>query len=197
MARQVFLGIDASLRSMGLCVIPATWNGDFEKVQRCTLGLDAPPNATPRQLIERMIALAQDVRRFAKAHGVTDVCFEDSLTRDAYAIKALAKLTAYIEKELAQALALYACPVNQSTARKYFLGALPPKNRKAITIHAVDELTDRFNFDDEKDAFVTVNCFMAKRQGVFTYWKEPPPKAKRVAKKKASGQLRLEAWGDP
>jgi hypothetical protein len=191
MARQVFMGIDASLRSLGLCVVPFDWNGDFEKVQRCTLGLDAPPNATPRQLIERMIALAQDVRRFAKAHGVTDVCFEDSLTRDAYQIKALAKLTAYIEKELAEHLGLFAVPVNQSSARKYFLGALPSKNRKAITIHAVDELTDRFTFDDEKDAFVTCNLFMSRVQGVFTYWKEPPPKAKRVSKLASTKQLAL------
>ena len=30
MARQVFLGIDASLRSLGLCVVPSEWGGDFD-----------------------------------------------------------------------------------------------------------------------------------------------------------------------
>lgn len=189
MAHQVFLGIDASLRSLGLCAVPSDWGGDFEKVSRKTLGITLSENATAKQRIQGMMALAADVRRFAQALDVTDVCFEDSLPRDAFQVKALAKLLGYIERELAK-VELYAEPVNQSSARAYFLGGLPKGDRKKITLRAVDELTDIFQYGDEKDAFVTVNARMSRFAGVFTYWKEKPAKAKRPSKRKAPPEQR-------
>lgn len=190
MARQVFLGIDASLRSLGLCVVPSEWGGDFEKVSRMTLGIKLAEDATAKERIEGMIALAADVRRFAQSLGVTHACFEDSLPGFAVSGKLLTKLIAYIERELWQ-LGLFAEPVNQSSARSYFLGGLPKGDRKKVTLRAVDELTDVFQYGDEKDAFVTVNRFMAGFPGVFTYAKPKPPKVKR-ARKATSNQTALD-----
>jgi hypothetical protein len=191
MAHQVFLGIDASLRSLGLCVVPSTWGGDFERVSRVTLGIKLADDATAKERIEGMIALAADVRRFAQSLGVTHVCFEDSLPSKAFAVSAklLTKLIGYIERELAK-IGLYAEPVNQSSARSYFLGGLPKGDRKRVTLRAVDELTDVFHYGDEKDAFVTVNRFMAGFPGVFTYSKPKPSKVTR-ARKVPAGQRTL------
>lgn len=193
MARRVFLGVDASLRSLGLCAVPSEWDGDFDLVAFNTLQIKLAEDATAKERILGMIALAADVRRFAEQTGVTDVCYEDSLPRDAFQIKKLSKLLGYIERALAR-IALYAEPVNQSSARSYFLGGLPRADRKKLTLAAVDELTDVFQWPDEKDAFVTVNCFMRGVPGVFTYWKEKPPKAKRARKAAAvQGALALES----
>jgi hypothetical protein len=181
MAHQCFLGIDASLRSLGLCVVPSDWGGDFDRVSSTALGIKLADDATAKDRIEGMIALASDVRRYAKNLGVTHVCFEDSLPSKTFAVSAklLTKLIGYIERELAK-IGLYAEPVNQSSARSYFLGALPKGDRKKVTLRAVDELTDVFHYGDEKDAFVTVNRFMSAFPGVFTYSKPKPVKAKRA-----------------
>lgn len=190
MARQVFLGIDLSLRSLGLCAIPSDWNGDFEKLSRTTLGIDLSKKSTAKERIQGRMALAADVRRYAVALHVTHVCYEDTLPRDAFQIKASATLLGHVERELAK-VELVAEPVNQSTARSYLLGKLPKSDRKKVTLQAVDDLTDVFNTGDEKDAWVTLNCFMARFPGVFTYWKAKPEKPKR-ARKAASAQGSLD-----
>ena len=135
-----------------------------------------------------MIDLARDVRRFGQSVGMTDACFEDSLPRDAYQIKKGSRLLGHIEHELA-AIGIWAVPVNQSSARSYFLGSLPKVDRKKVTLHAVDDLTDMFQTGDEKDAFVTVNCFMKNFPGVLHLPVQKPAKAKRA--RKVAGQLPL------
>jgi hypothetical protein len=171
--REVYLGLDVSLTGLGMVAVPSDWSGDFSKVRRNSLGLELPKNATPRQQIERMAALALDVRIWAVRVGATVVAYEDSLPRDAFSVKPMAKLLGYIEKELAQELHLFAEPVNQSSARKLFLGYLPTKrkggprvDRKKVITSALDALTDVFQFHDEKDAFVAINHRMARDAGV-------------------------------
>jgi len=171
--REVYLGLDVSLTGLGMVAVPSDWAGDFSKVQRNSLGLELPKNATPRQQIERMLALALDVRIWAVRVGATIACYEDSLPRDAFSVKPLAKLLGFIEKELAQECHLFAEPVNQSSARKFFLGYLPTKrkggprvDRKKVVTSALDALTDVFQFHDESDAFIAVNHRMARDPGV-------------------------------
>lgn len=199
MRGEVYLGLDISLTGLGMVAIPADWDGDFEKLDRNSLGIELDKNATPRQQIDRMLALALDVRIWAARKEVTIVCYEDSLPRDAYSVKPLAKLLGYIEKELAQGCGLFAEPVNQSSARKFFLGYLPTKrkggprvDRKKVITSALDGITDIFQWHDEKDAFVCANYRMGQDPGVHVIQLNAPnpnvlikpmkkPRAKRAA----------------
>jgi hypothetical protein len=172
MTREVYLGLDVSLTGLGMVAVPSDWDGEFDNVRHECLGVKLPRNATPRQQIERMLALALDVRIWATRVGATIACYEDSLPGFAVSGKMLTKLLGFIEKELAQECRLFIEPVNQSTARKHFLGYLPTSgaagkvDRKKVVTAALDALTDVFVWDDEKDAFITVNCRMARDPGV-------------------------------
>jgi hypothetical protein len=172
MRDPAYLGIDASKTSLGLCAIPRSWDGDWSRVCRETLGI-AQKNRTEREQIQYMLDLARDVRIFAVRCNVTVAVIEDVPTHDAFSIKPLAELRGFIRSELARECGIYVEPVNQSSARKTFLGYLPtsrkggPKvNRKQVVTAALDALTDVFVWDDEKDAFVTVNHRMARDPGV-------------------------------
>lgn len=172
MREPSYLGIDASKTSLGLCAVPASWDGDWNRIRRETLGV-AKDHRTEREQIDYMLALARDVRLFAIMHAVRVAVIEDVPTHDAFAIKPLAELRGFIRSELARECGIYVEPVNQSSARKHFLGYLPtsrkggPKiNRKQVVTAALDALTDVFVWDDEKDAFITVNHRMARDPGV-------------------------------
>jgi len=171
MREPSYLGIDASKSSLGLCAVPASWDGDWSRIRRETLGLTLE-KPTEREKIEGMLALARDVWLFAIMHNVRWAVIEDVPTQRAFAIKPLAELLGFIRSELARECGLYVEPVNQSSARKSFLGYLPTSkggrevNRKQVVTAALDALTDVFVWDDEKDAFITVNHRMARDAGV-------------------------------
>jgi len=171
MREPYYLGIDASKSSLGLCAVPRSWDGDWSRIECKTLELK--PKKTEREQIDGMLALARDVRIFAIRCGVQIAVIEDVPTHDAFSIKPLAELRGFIRSELARECGIYVEPINQSTARKHFLGYLPtsrkggPKvNRKQVVVAALDALTDVFVWDDEKDAFITVNHRMSRDPGV-------------------------------
>jgi hypothetical protein len=194
-----YLGIDASLTGLGLVCIPAGWDGDFSRVARETLGVTLPKSPSQRDVIRRMLDLSVDVRRFAVMHGATVAVIEDVPTHQAFNLVKLAELRGFIRSELARECGIYVEPVNQSAARKHFLGYLPTRkkdgprvNRKEIVLAALDTLTDVFQFGDEKDAFITVNHRMARDPGVHVIELNAPnpnavvkaakkPRAKRAA----------------
>ena len=171
MREPAYLGIDASKSSLGLCAVPRSWDGDWSRIECATLELK--PQRTEREQIIGMLALARDVRIFAIRCGVQVAVIEDVPTHDAFSIKPLAELRGFIRSELARECGIYVEPVNQSSARKTFLGYLPTSrkggprvNRKQVVVTALDALTDVFQWDDEKDAFITVNHRMARDTGV-------------------------------
>lgn len=198
---EVYLGLDVSTSGLGMVAVPSDWDGDFGRVHRASLGVALPKNATPRQQIERMIALALDVRIWAVRVGATVACYEESLPGYAVSGQMLTKLLGFIEKELAQECGLFAEPVQQSSARKFFLGYLPTKSkltpkvdRKKIMCAALDTLTDIFQFHDEKDAFITVNHRMARDPGVHVIQLHAPnPNAKPVKAKKPRKPAKVAA----
>jgi hypothetical protein len=196
MREPSYMGIDASKSSLGLCAVPASWDGDWSRIQRETLELK--PQKGERAQINGMIALSRDVGRFAVMHNAQWVAMEDVPTQRAFAIKPLAELRGFIRSELARTCKLYVEIVNQSSARKTFLGYLPTSkgdlkvDRKKIVLAALDALTDVFVWDDEKDAFITVNHRMAHDPGVHVIELNAPnpnaaikaakkPRAKRAA----------------
>jgi hypothetical protein len=188
MREPSYLGIDASKSSLGLCAVPRSWDGDWSRIRRETLELK--PQKGERAQIDGMLALARDVGRFAVMHAVQWAVIEDVPTQRAFAIKPLAELRGFIRSELARTCRLYVETVNQSSARKTFLGYLPTSkgsvkvDRKKVVLSAVKALTNVFVFDDECDAFITVNHRMARDPGVHVIeLNAPNPNAKVKAVK--------------
>jgi len=191
MREPSYLGIDASKSSLGLCAVPRSWDGDWSRIRRETL--EIKPKKTEREKILAMLEISRDVRRFAIMCNVQWAVIEDVPTQRAFSIKPLAELRGFIRSELARECQIFVEPVNQSAARKSFLGYLPTStklvtvDRKQIVLAAVDALTDVFQWDDEKDAFVTVNHRMARDPGVHVIQLNAPnpnaakPRARRAA----------------
>ena len=112
--------------------------------------------ATERERIERMQSLAVDVRVWAVRVGATHAWIEDTLTGGhVFSTPQLAELRGFIRSELMRECRLFVERANQNSARKLFLGKLPPKDRKAAVVSALDCMTDVFGSNDEKDAFVS------------------------------------------
>lgn len=180
-----YLGVDASLTGLGLVCCPADWDGDFSRIQRETLGVTLPKHPTARDEIRRMLDLSMDVRRFAIQHGATHAAIESVPTQRAFNIGKLGELRGFIRSELARHCHIFADLVQQSSARKLLLGRLPKADRKAAVMAAMGLLTDRFETDDEVDAFVTVNHRMSLEIGVHVI-ALPAPEAVKKPRKRAA-----------
>jgi len=175
----VVLGIDASLTGTGLVAVPADWDCDWSKVQHITLGVSLTKLATERERLERMQALAMDIRVWAVRVGVTHAWIEDVPSGRAFNIPQLAELRGFIRSELMRELRLFVERSNQSSARKLFLGALPQRDRKAVVVATVDSMTSVFDSTDEKDAFVSAANWGLSELGAPCIALPPPPKTAR------------------
>lgn len=186
MTRSVVLGIDASLTGTGLVAVPSDWDCDWKRVRHITLGVSLTKLATERERLERMQSIALDVRIWAVRVGATHAWIEDVPSGRAFNIPQLAELRGFIRSELSRECRLFVERSNQSSARKLFLGKLPQKDRKTITLQTLDSITSIFDSPDEKDAFVSAANWGLSELGAPCIALPPPPPAPRVSKRKAA-----------
>ena len=153
---DVVLGLDLSTRGLGMCAVPAGWDLNWRCVRFCTLALPLKRSATPREKLDRMRALALDVRIWATRVGATHV-WAESVPTLGFNLITLAQLRFAVDLELYSEMGLVTLDANQSSVRKFLLGKLPAKNRKACISEALKATDDPFDDDDQRDAFAVVN----------------------------------------
>lgn len=183
---DVVLGIDASLTGTGLVAVPANWDLDWSKVRHITLGVSLTKLSTERERLERMQAIALDVRIWAVRVGATHAWIEDVPSGRAFNIPQLAELRGFIRSELSRECRLFVERSNQSSARKLFLGKLPQKDRKTIVLQTLASMTSIFETPDEGDAFVSAANWGLSELGAPCVALPPPPPAPRASKRKAA-----------
>lgn len=69
--REVVLGLDLSTAGLGMVAVGTDWNLDWRAVRYCTLAAPLKRNATQRDKVARLRALALDVRVWAISMGIT------------------------------------------------------------------------------------------------------------------------------
>ena len=154
----MILGIDLSLTGLGLVAVPGDWGLDFARVKRVTLGIALKKDASATEQITRRSRLSLDVVTWAEHVGATHAWIEGyPASGGVYNLDKLAEIGGVVRDHLANYFRLYAETAPQSTARKFFLGKLPQRERKAIVVENVQALASPEWTADECDAFVAAN----------------------------------------
>jgi hypothetical protein len=126
------LGIDASLRALGLFVCPLDWDLQPSRCAAYTLGVDLPKDATATQYVERLRMLSVDIVKVAYMHHVTE-CFIESY---AYGMKtaahSLGEIGGVIKLDLWREKRIAVQTANQGAARKFVYGMTPPRGMKDV-----------------------------------------------------------------
>lgn len=166
-ATPIVLGLDLSLRGLGMVAVPAFWGGDWTRIARKTVGHPLPKAATEADRIGRLVRLSAEVEHFARSHGCTLAIVEQyafsSLHGHAHA---LGELGGVVKVLLGARLGMHLEAVPPASARKLVCGKLP---RKDVKSHVRGELT-RMGVPtswtaDEADAFVVANWALSALGG--------------------------------
>ena len=123
---DVVLGIDLSMRGLGLCAVPTDWDRDFRRVRAITLAVPLRKDATIREQIERLGSLSSDVRTWAGRACATHAFVESYAYGMTTMAHTLGELGGVIKLELSRA-GLQVAASNQSSARKLLYGRTPPR----------------------------------------------------------------------
>lgn len=160
---NVVLGIDLSLTGTGLVAVPVDWDMKWERVARLSIGMDLPKGASLREHTLRRRALADDVARWASRRNVTHAWVEAAPMggRAPFNVDKIAELGGVVKDRLAE-LAIFPTPVAEMTARKLLLGYVPPRDRKAAVVAALQQCGANFRDADQADAFVAANYGLAE-----------------------------------
>ncbi len=180
---DVVLGVDLSLTGLGLVAVPVSWDLRWGQVARCSLGLNLPAGASPREHMLRRRALCDDVARWASRRSVTHVWFEGyPMGGRLFNIDKLAELGGVLKDRFAD-LGLYPESVPEVTARKLFLGHLPQRDRKAVVAETLRQIGADFDDKDQADAFVVANYGLSELGAPFLAIvppeKQSAPRARR------------------
>jgi Holliday junction resolvasome RuvABC endonuclease subunit len=127
MRPESILGIDASLRALGAFVIPCDWDMRPERCKGYTLGVDLPKNASPQQLVERLRMLSVDLVTIVHKHNVRHVWIESYAYGMNTAAHSLGELGGVIKVDLWRETRIVVETGNQSAARKFVYGQMPPR----------------------------------------------------------------------
>ena len=156
--RAIVCGLDLSLRGTGVAIVDATtWGLDVTRVRTRRFGEQLPKTASPDEKADRLDLIVNAVLVEIVARGVTHVFVEDYSYGMAQGAHQLGELGGTIRLCLRRAFGHAPTPVNNSTARRFFLGAGAP--RKGIKNHvaAVGKAMKLPFAGDELDAFVVAN----------------------------------------
>jgi len=153
----MIVGLDLSLTGLGMAAVPPDWDLDWKHVQTHRVSCPLPRNATLRQQTDRLRSLALDCRVFAVRVGATHVWGEDLPTARAFNLVSLGELRGAVRLELLRECGLDLHFAPQSSVRKFLLGRLPRKDRKAHVVEALKAAGANFGSDDECDAFAVAN----------------------------------------
>ena len=194
MNARVVLGLDLSVRALGLCAVESTWDLRWDRTRACTLEVPLTADEIGRAHTLRLMALARDVRVFAVRVGATDVWAEDIGFFDRTRIKSaiqLAELRSAVRVELERECGLTLRFVQSSSARKLLYGVQPPKGlsygqRKAWLLEPLRLAGAPFEDDAQGDAFCVANYALSELGAPclahILGTPELKPKAKRMRK---------------
>lgn len=192
MARESILGIDLSLRALGLFACPIDYDGNWSRANAVTLGVDLPKGASAIQYVERLRMLTVDVVEFAYRNAVT-IAFVESYAFDMTTMAhSLGEIGGVIKLALWKEKRIEVKTANQNSARKLVFGRCPPKGmtqsqRKAWLFEPLKLAGLPVGDHNQGDAAV-VAVFGMHELGIPTIGGllgEPEVKAKRSRKKAA------------
>lgn len=168
----MYLGLDLSLRSAGLALVPTDWAPglDWTRVRVQTVGEELKADASPRKQAERIAKIANAILVFARNNGVAKAWLEDyAFSRGDSRAHALGELGGVVRVALLRGGIPFDV-VHSNTARKH-LGTFSPRPKKErvrsekappkmkAQVHAaLHEMGAPKNWKgDELDAFVVAN----------------------------------------
>ena len=158
------VGLDLSLSSSGVTVIPTDWGGDTRKVYWHECRLKPRKIVTDEDRARRIESMLCQVMDFVLDfdRSIEAVAIE-SLPTKARSLVVLAELHGVIRLELLDRH-LYTLTAPEAAARKLLLGALPRSDRKTITLETVRSLPGLAEIGpDAADAFVAANWALAEQ----------------------------------
>jgi hypothetical protein len=188
MRGNVVLGLDLSLTGLGMCAVPLDWDLDWTRVRTKVRGTKREKHESAAAHWSRLEQLAIDVRVFAVLVGATHVWAEGGITKigTGASLVALGELRSAVCLELKRECGLIVETAHQSTIRSFFLGKLPPRDRKEVTCAtlrsiAADVWANKSN--DECDAFVVANWGLSELAAPCIA--APPPDKKKRSRRAA------------
>ena len=156
----VVLGLDLSLRSTGMCIIPEGWGGDWHALPWALAGYELRNDASERDKALRNHRIALDVEVFAKRHRVSHVWVEQyAFTAQHTRAHALGELGGLVKRNLAIMNKLPLEVVSPASART-LLGKAPKKCAKDWALASVRLASGGILNEwpeDAVDAFVVAN----------------------------------------
>jgi hypothetical protein len=160
----VVVGLDLSLRSSGIAIIPASWSGDPTEIKHGTFGSSLKKDANEEQHLRRMIQISEELRSFVwDSHlgsnlyiALENYAFSKGLQPQAFRLRELGGI---VKREMLDSFGVVPQPVIATAARKLAVGKLPRKNAKKEAhkrLHAAG-LPVKLWGPDATDAFLTAN----------------------------------------
>lgn len=186
---DVVLGIDLSLVGLGLCAIPTGWDRDVRLIRSVTLTYPLRKAATTREHVERLRALSMDVRTWAIRMGVTHAFMESYAYSMATMAHSIGELGGVVRLELLRERNLDVQFANQSSARKFMYGRIPPRGltqtqRKAWLLEPLKLMGAPVEDHNQGDALVVANYGLSELGAPclahILGTPEEKPKAKRI-----------------
>jgi len=155
----IILGVDLSLTSTGLVVVPSEWDYCWRRVYAVSVGLALGKQASVADQIHRRRAIADDICRVMVHRDVTHVWIEGYPAGGGkvFALDKLAELGGVVRDNIMARTGIAAQTAPQSTARKLLLGRLPSHHRKEHVVEALRVAGAGFADADQADAFVAAN----------------------------------------
>lgn len=158
----VAMGIDLSLRGLGVAVIPAAWDLDPRRAKAHTLGLDLKRDASPAERVERLEKLVNDVSECVRHYGVTHAWVESYAFNQTSMAHSLGEIGGAVKLDLYRRFRIVVQTANQTRARHLVYGQLPPrgitdKQRKAWLLEPLRLAGLTLDDHNQGDAFVAVS----------------------------------------
>jgi hypothetical protein len=157
MTRIGVVGLDLSLRCSAAVYVPPRWTFGRWSVLRSQTFVCRADEKGP----QRLAYIAEGIAMFVRRWGDCAVFVEDyayGMMAGSASMLQLAELGGAVKARLYTDCKVTARPMNQSTARKLFLGKLPQKDRAMLTHRAIKALGTCFKTADEGDAWVVANA---------------------------------------
>lgn len=156
------IGLDLSLTSPGICIIPLDWDCDMRRVQVAHFKTPEPDGTDYGRALRLRQLSHWIAKQLASIVGEIDCAIESLPTHNAFAIAPLAELHGVVRLHLLDELIeTHIAP--QSAARKLLLGALPKKDVKVIVAATVRSISGCASWTgDECDAFVVANWLLCE-----------------------------------
>ncbi len=160
---HVVLGLDLSLSSAGMVAVPASWDGDWDRVARLSVGEVVPNGAPESRRIGRLHRISSEILAFAERNRCTVAAIEGYAFGAKFSREVLGELTGAVKLALATRGGLVIEDVVPApSARKVMLGKNPARDPKPVVRAFLEDRGLPVGWtDDEVDAFVIANWKLA------------------------------------